>query len=81
MHRDVTRSKNFRLHQPCVPNQLANKQITFFVQNDEMLHERILGGVLVGLAVFRGRAMQLFFLFIFRHGRIQQPELFFRFEI
>ena len=43
--------------------------------------ECILGGVLVGLAVFRGRAMQLFFLFIFRHGRIPQPELFCRFEI
>ena len=46
-----------------------------------MSHEYILGGDLLGLAVFRGRAMQLFFLFIFRHGRIPQPELFFRFEI
>ena len=43
--------------------------------------EWILGGDLLGLAVFRGRAMQLFFLFIFRHGRIPQPELFCRFEI
>ena len=64
-----------------MPKQLANEQITIYKMMKCHTSERILGGVLVDLAVFRGRAMQLFFLFIFRHGRIPQPELFCRFEI